>query len=348
MTQPGAPFVSVVVPCRNEGRHIERCLESILAAKYPQDSFEVLVVDGESTDNTRELVLEAARRNAQVRLIPNPRRITPAGLNAGIREARGDVIIIMGAHAGYPPHYVARLVEWLQSTGADLVGGACITQPGDDSPMARAIASVMSHPFGVGNSHFRIGTREPIETDTVPFGCYRREVFSRVGLFDEELVRNQDDELSLRLIKAGGRILLVPDVTSTYYARARLDQVARMFYQYGYFKPLVIRKLGRVMTARQLAPGLLVLGLLVAGIAGVWWSPARLAFGILLSVYLAATLVATATLASREGLAELIRVPVVFSVVHFSYGIGFLRGLLRVALGRSAPPEALVPLSRGP
>ncbi len=237
----GRPRVSIVMPCRNEAAYIGPCLESVLATDYPLDRVEVLVADGRSDDGTREIVEGWAARHPCVRLLDNPARITPAALNMAIRAATGDVIIRMDAHGVYPRDYVSRLVDALQETGADNVGGVVVTLPADDTPVARGIALAFSHPLGVGNAYFRIGVAGPRWVDTVPFGCFRRELFERVGMFDEEMVRNQDDEFNLRVIGRGGRILLLPDVVSRYYARRSLGAVARMFYQYGYFKPLVAR-----------------------------------------------------------------------------------------------------------
>ena len=223
----GRPRVSIVMPCRNEAAYIGPCLDSVLATDYPLDRMEVLVADGRSDDGTREIVERCAAQHPCVRLLDNPARITPAALNTAIRVATGDVIIRMDAHGVYPRDYVPRLVRALEETGADNVGGVVITLPADDTPSARAIALAFSHPLGVGNAYFRIGVAGPRWVDTVPFGCFRRELFDRVGMFDEEMVRNQDDEFNLRLIGHGGRILLLPDVVARYYARRSLGAVAR-------------------------------------------------------------------------------------------------------------------------
>lgn len=220
------PFVSIVVPCRNETEYIRPLLDSILANTYPRDRLEVLIVDGMSDDGTRAVIAEYVARHPVIRLLDNPKRITPCALNLGISRARGTIIVRMDAHASYPPNYVADLVDWLERTGADNVGGAWVTLPGGDTATARAIAAALSHPFGIGNARYRLGTTELREVDTVPFGCFRRDVFDRVGLFDEELVRNQDDEFNFRLLRAGGRILLVPGVVSHYYARRTLPASA--------------------------------------------------------------------------------------------------------------------------
>ena len=240
----------------------------------------MLVVDGMSTDGTRKIVAEFARDHPFIKLLDNPRRITPAALNIGIAQARGDIIIRVDAHSTYPPNYLSSLVAWQEKTGADNVGGAWRILPGGDTPMARAIAVGLAHPFGVGNAYYRIGASAPRWVDTVPFGCYRREVFTRIGLFDEDHVRTEDDEFNLRLRKNGGRILLVPEIVIDYYARESLPKIWRMYYYYGYFKPLVARKLGLVLSLRHLIPSLLVLTLAVSLLLG-WWFPSLGMLGFL-------------------------------------------------------------------
>ena len=342
------PAVTVIVPCRNEAPYIGPCLDSILAGEYPEERVEVLVVDGRSDDGTVEIVRRYAERSRAIRLVHNPEGIAPTALNRAIRQATGEVIVRMDAHVIYPREYLRLLVEALLETGADNVGGRIATLPANDTATARAIAVGVSHPLGVGNSYFRIGTAERRWVDTVPFGCYRREVFDRIGLFDEELVRNQDDEFNFRLVARGGRILLLPDVVSQYYARPTLRQTSRMFYQYGYFKPLVARKVGRVMTLRQLVPALFVLSVALGGALAVWLAPARVALVLLLAAYLSVVLLCSARAVPRHGLRCAAVLAFVFPLLHASYGIGFLHGLIdHVARGRrSAASAAAVPLSR--
>jgi len=337
-------FVSIVLPCRNEEPYIGACLDSILAGDYPRDRLEVLVLDGRSDDRTREIVAQRAGRAPAIRLLDNPQRVTPAALNLGIRAARGEVILRMDAHVEYPPHYVTRLVAALEATGADNVGCLLATVPADSSPVARAIAVATAHRFGVGNSYFRIGTTVPRWVDTVAFGCWRREVFERIGLFDEDLVRNQDDEFNFRLVARGGRILLLPDVVARYYARRTLGQLARMFYQYGYYKPLVARKVGRVMTVRQLVPALFLLTLTGAAALGAWVPLAAWAGAAAGAAYAAVDLGCAAAAAPRHGPRAALALAAAFPIIHFSYGLGFLAGLVGHR-SRSAAPSA-VPLSR--
>jgi GT2 family glycosyltransferase len=342
------PFVSIVIPCRNEARYIQPLLDCILASAYPRDRFEVLVVDGMSDDGTRDVVAEYASRDPVIRLLANPRRITPCALNLGIAAARGSVIVRMDAHADYPPGYVGDLVDWLHRTGADNVGGCWETCASDGSATARGIAAALAHPFGIGNAQYRLGTTRPRDVDTVPFGCFRRDTFERVGLFDEELVRNQDDEFNFRLIKAGGRVVLVPGVVCRYYARRSLGQVARMFYQYGYFKPLVAWKVGRVMTLRQLAPATFVVSLILAGLAAPWIGVARIAGGLVLAAYAAVDVGCSVSLAIRQGVGVGVTAAAVFPALHLSYGWGFLRGLVALrarARGRLADLSS-TPLTR--
>jgi glycosyltransferase involved in cell wall biosynthesis len=348
MTSPvELPFVSLIVPCRNEERYIGSCLDSALATDYPRHRLEVLVAEGRSDDRTREIATSYAASHPCITLVDNPQRTTPAGLNAAIRQARGEVIVRLDAHAAYPSNYLRVLVLALQETGADNVSGVLVTLPAEDRPIPRAIAVGLAHTFGVGNSHFRIGTRTRRWVNAVQFGCYRRELFDRIGLFDEELVRNQDDEFNFRLIARGGRILLLPEVECRYYARGSLRQLARMCYQYGYFKPLVARKVGRIMTLRQLVPAAFVLGLLGFGLLGLWWVPGRWLFAGIAGAYATVAAVCAVLASLRHGPGCAGALLLVFPTMHVSYGLGFLQGTIDHVLRRSGrrSPSA-VPLSR--
>jgi len=341
------PPVTVILPCRNEGTHIAACLDSILASAYPADKLEVLVVDGMSDDSTRALIQEYSREHPSIRMLDNPGRIVPTALNIGIRAATGDVIVRMDGHVVYPPEYIPRLVDALLADGADNVGGCLVTLPADGTAVAQAIAIAMSHPFGVGFARFRIGARDAQDVDTVPFGCFRRSLFTRVGLFDEELVRNQDDEFNHRIIRNGGRVRLIPDIVCYYYARGSLRKAARMFYQYGAFKPLVARKVGRVMTVRQLVPAMFV-ATLIGTAAGALFSPAlAIVGGATAALYAACVAACSLAVARSHGIRCAVALAAALPVVHLSYGFGFLRGLRAGLLGRGRWRDpAAVPLSR--
>jgi glycosyltransferase involved in cell wall biosynthesis len=326
--------VSIIVPCRNEAKFIAKFLDSLLANDYPKTNLEVLVVDGMSDDGTRDIIKSYSERYGFINLLDNAKKITPTALNLGIQCSKGEVIMRMDVHSEYPTNYISGLLSALVETGADNVGGLWVTRPGKNTLFAEAIAIAVAHPFGVGNSHYKIGVSEPRWVDTVPFGCYRREVFDRIGLFDEELVRNQDDEFNSRLIKNGGKILLVPHIISYYYARDSLRKVWQMHYQYGYFKPLVIRKIGGVLTIRQLVPGAFVAALGGLTVLVPWSGWALLLDKILISTYLLANLSASWIIAAQTQARYGLALPLVFSTMHFGYGFGFLKGAIDFLLFR--------------
>lgn len=343
---PRDPVASVVIPCRDEAGSIEACVASLMNGAG--EGVELLVVDGGSTDGTREILARLAAASPAVRVLDNPVRTTPAALNLGVRAARGAMIVLAGAHTRYPPGYVAQLVAWLQRSGADGVGGVCRTVPGAPGAIPAAIAAALASRFGVGDSRFRIGAAEPRWVETVPFGGYRREIFDRCGLFDEDLVRNQDDEFNYRVRRRGGRLLLVPSVVSEYRARASLRQAGRMFYQYGLYKPLVAWKVGRVMTLRQLVPAALVLALVLGTALAPFWGTGRQGLAVVAGLYGLATVVSALAVGRSGGLRVIAALAIVFPTLHLSYGAGFLRGALRLLPGfrSGAWTRRPIPLSR--
>ena len=321
------PFVSIIIPCRNEEGFIGKCLSSVTIQDYPQDKIEVLIVDGMSEDGTREIIGRYIKKNTGIRMLDNPDKVVPNALNIGIKNAQGEVIIRIDAHSIYEKDYISKCVKYLSEYNADNVGGIWITLPASDGIMARSIALSLSHSFGVGNAYFRIGSTKPRYVDTVPFGCYKKEVFKRIGLFDEDLIRNQDDEFNLRLIKNGGKILLVPEIVSYYYARDSLSKLSKMYFQYGYFKPLVALKIGAVLTWRQLIPVFFVGSLIIFFSLSLIFKPFLWLLVLVLSFYIVANLYFSLQIAFRKGLKYLPVLPIVFSTLHFSYGVGYLKGI---------------------
>ena len=214
-----APIVSVVVPCRNEEKFISDCLDSIIANDYPKDKLEILVVDGMSKDKTREIIKKLKIKNLKlkIKVLDNPRIITPAAMNVGIKNSKGEIIIKMDAHSLYEKDYISKCVEHLKESGANNVGGVLKAIPSKKSLVARAIAISLSHIFGAGGSYFRTGVSEPREVDTVAFGCYWKKIFDKIGFFDERMAKIEDLELNSRLKKAGGKIMLFPDIKASYY-----------------------------------------------------------------------------------------------------------------------------------
>jgi glycosyltransferase involved in cell wall biosynthesis len=258
------PFVSIIIPTYNEEHYIDALFSNLLNQDFPHDRWEIIVADGRSSDRTREKLEAWQRKCSFLHVIDNPHRYVPHALNAALGVAKGDVIVRLDAHSMYPRNYVRRLVDQLYALDADNVGGMWITTPANDSAEAMAVALATSHPLGIGNAAYRHGAKGPTRVDTVPYGCFRRSAFERFGTFDEELLRNQDDEFNGRIIKGGGSIWLIPDLKIHYFARPTLPKMRSMFYQYGFYKPLVNRKLGSAATLRQFAPPALVLFFVVA------------------------------------------------------------------------------------
>lgn len=331
-----SPFISIVIPCRNEERFIGGCLESVIANDYPKEKVEVLVIDGMSEDGTRAVIEGYAKEYSWIRLIENRKQITPVGLNLGITNAKGKVIIWMSAHNQYLKEYISRSVESLKKYGADNVGGIMKTLPREDSFMAQAIVASLSHRFGVGNSYFRVQTNKPKWVDTVFGGCYRREVFDRVGLFNENLVRGQDMEFNLRLKKAGGKTVLVPDIVSYYYARSDLKSFWKHNWANGVWAilPFLYSPIMPV-SWRHLVPLIFVIGLLGSALLWFFWTPFFYLFLIILGSYGLANLGASLQIAlEKRNIRYMLAMPFIFASLHFAYGLGSLWGLFKVFSSR--------------
>lgn len=315
-------FVSIIAPVRNEERYIERCLHSIAVQDYPRERFEVIVVDGESTDLTRQVVNRfAAEYAVDLRVLPNPVRKTAPGLNIGLRAARGDVIIRIDGHATMAPDFLNRSTEALLATGADCVGG--VIESEGEGYAGGAIALAMSSPFGVGGAAFRSGGEG--EADTVAFGAYRRDVFDRIGLFSEDIDKGEDDEFNYRLRGRGGRIVLVPGIRARYTVRAGFPALCRQYFGYGRAKPEVLRRHPAQMQLRQLAPAAFVVSGAISAVAAT--SGTARPLKLLVSSYGAAIAVASVA-ASRRGWRFLPALPIAFACLHISYGAGFIDGVL--------------------
>jgi len=330
--EPGteAPFVSVIVPCYNEAKFIGPLIENLQRQDYPAGRLEFLLIDGQSQDTTSEIIHQYSERDPRIKLLINEKRFAPFALNLGIRQAAGEVIIRMDAHAVYPENYIRQLVENLFELNADNVGGRWITVPANGSITARTIAVALSSVFGVGDASFRLNPTGICPVDTVPFGCFRRSLFDRIGYFDEDLLRNQDDEFNARILQNGGSIFLVPGIAITYFARPDLKSLSRMYYQYGYFKPLVNLKLKKPATVRQFIPPLFVLFLLTGWVPGIFCPVLLTGYCAGIALYLAASLVFAFREAIRNRQFFLFPcLPVVFFLQHLSYGSGYLAGIFR-------------------
>lgn len=334
----GLPVVSVIIPCRNEGKFIHQLLDNVLAQDYPRHLLEVIVVDGQSTDETPAIIQSFCKQHSFIRYLVNPDKTVPHALNKAIRESSGEYVVRMDVHAEYPREYISKLVDAVTKYNYDNIGGVCETVPSGDKCQAKAIAYASSHPFGVGNSYFRVGVKEPKEVDTVPFGCFRRDLFDKLGLFDEDLVRNQDDEFNARIINNGGRIVLLPDLIIRYYARDSLSKLSGMFYLYGFFKPLVNLKLGKPATLRQFAPPAFVLFALLFPLTVAFTSIAWYVYIFTLSVYMLMNLFFSVIIAAKHQntMKCLWWLVISFLVIHFSYGWGYLNGTATFVIARKS------------
>jgi succinoglycan biosynthesis protein ExoA len=321
-----APAVSVIVPCRNEAGHIEHALETILHQQVPRGGFEVLVADGMSTDQTRSILKRFAEQHANLRVIDNPAQFVSPGLNLAIRAARGEIIVRMDLHTEYAPDYLVECVSTLLTTKADNVGGPARTR--SNGYLQGAICTAYHSPFSCGGAAFH-DIRYEGYVDTVTYGCWKKCTLERLGLFDEELVRNQDDELNLRLARSGGKIWQAPGIRSWYYPRASLAALFRQYAQYGYWKVRVIQKHRLPASWRHLVPGLFV----AAAGASLTLAPFsrlfRLMFLLIVGTYLLANLLAAILTCSRSPNRKYLPIiPLIFACYHLGYGYGFLRGLL--------------------
>lgn len=320
------PLVTLLIPMYNEVGYIEKCLDSIFQQTY--SNLQVLIFDGNSTDCSADIVAGMIASRPNFALHPNPRRIQSAAWNKGIELASGDIIGIVSAHAELAPDYVNQAVETLQRTGADLVGGPTFSDAKGYIP--ETIALGLNTPFGVGDARFHY-TESEIESDSVFMGVCWRRVYEHIGGFDEEMVRNQDDELSYRLLKSGGRIICNPAIKSRYYNRADLPSLWKQYFQYGLWKVRVLQKHPRQMRWRQLVPVTFIGVLLIALLFSPWLPGGFVLFALILGAYLTANLLASSLTAVQRGWCYLPLLPIVYAMLHFSYGFGFLAGLLRFA-----------------
>ncbi len=310
-------IISIIIPALNERSHIEQLIGSI----NQTDSIErqIIIVDGGSNDGTDVLVHELSVTDAKLTLVRNPARFVSQGFNKAFLESRGTFISLVGAHAQYPPHYFSKCVEAIETGECDAAGGFLVQR--GKSKMGQAIAQAMSSQFGVGDTPFRT-TRKRMYVDSVAFAVYDRQVFQKVGLLDEELIRNQDDEFHYRLNHAGFRILMLPELEVLYYVIDYLFKLFSQYFQYGFYKPLVFRKVSSGMKLRHLVPSFFVIYLLslpIAFIATIWLVP--------LFVYILGALFFS--IKSLASWSVRLRMPFVFPVLHIAYGTGFLIGLVR-------------------
>ncbi len=323
------PFVTVVMPVFNEEAFIVRSLGAVVAQDYPAELMEILVCDGRSTDRTRDIVESMRLRHPGLRLVDNPRRTTATGLNEGIRSARGEIIIRVDGHAEIRSDFVRACVEELLKSGADHVGGGVRAE--GTTVFGRAVAWGTATPFGAGGSRFRYSDKEEW-VDTVFQGGWRKELFQRVGFFDETLKCNEDDEFNFRLGEHGGRILLSPRLASNYVVRATARSLFRQYFRYGFWKVRVMQKHPRRMRLHHFAPAAFVVALAISVAVGLFTGGAGwLPLAALCCAWGAGAIFFSVRAAVGGDRPVAMRLPLVYGILHISYGLGFLAGLVAFA-----------------
>ncbi len=324
------PTVSVLIPIRNESHFLEGCLQSVIQQEY-QYPLEIIIIDGLSTDDSpyivHKFVQDADLYYRTIIILDNPKKIVPIAMNIALPKSRGEIIIRIDGHCIIDKDYVKNCVNHLMNHNVDGVGGPMETI--GENEVSKTIAIAMSSQFGVGNSAFRTTDKDLMEVDTIAFPAYKREIIEKVGLYDEELVRNQDDEYNYRIREMGGKLLLASDVRSKYYSRGSYSKLWKQYYQYGYWKVRVLQKHPLQMSLRQFVPPIFVLALLLSLILTSTTTWGWITLSMIAGSYLLANLAASIYTARKKGWEHVFRLPLVFPILHISYGSGFLVGLFK-------------------
>lgn len=335
--------VSIIVPCCNEISHISQFLNSVLTQDFAEE-FEVIIADGMSNDGTRELIEKLAVESSNIRLVDNPERTTPCALNRAISVALGDIIVRMDVHTEYAPDYLNQCVTLLEKTGVENVGGPARTKA--TNYWQEAIQIAYHSRFAVGGVRFHNINYEGY-VDTVPYGCWRKTTLEQFGLFDEELVRNQDDELNLRITRAGGKIWQSPTIQSWYYPRSSVKAVFQQYAQYGYWKVRVIQKHKIPASWRHLIPGSFVGSLIILAVLSLVNVTALWFFIGLITTYSFANAIATIITCYQPSRFKFLPLmPIVFAAYHFGYGYGFLRGMVDFFILRKSGGHGFTTITR--
>jgi glycosyltransferase involved in cell wall biosynthesis len=327
-----SPSVSVVIPCRNEEKHIEHCIRSIITNGYPQELLEILIIDGDSTDKTRDIISNLQEEFQQVILINNPKKVTPVALNLGIKHATKNYTLIASAHSSFEKNYISILVNEIQTLpNAIAVGGIMHTKIKNITPISLAIQAVLTHPFGVGNSVFRIGTTKIKEVDTVPFGLYKSELLKQSGGYNELLIRNHDMELSKRLTRIShGKIYLIPEAECNYFARENYGLLSKNNYGNGKWNILTvfITKTFSSLSIRHFVPLLFLFSIILPVIASIFWFPFIYLSVLSLICYTMVMTYFSIKLHSKSN--NIFYNLLTFYVLHLSYGMGSLIGVFQI------------------
>lgn len=317
-------LVSVIIPVRNEEKHIGKCIDSLLSQTYPHDLMEIIFIDGMSEDITKKIISEyTSNTNLNVRILTNKKKIAPTAMNLGIKNANGSIIIRLDAHSSYENDYIALCVDTLEKTQADNVGGVLTTT--GKGIIGESFAKVLSSKFGVGNSGFRTNAKSDY-TDTVPFGAYNKETFEKYGLYDERLVRNQDYELNYRIRKNGGKIYLNSDIQLTYYCRDTIDAIIKQSYDNGKWNYITMKLCPGSMGIRHFVPFIFFASFIVMPILSffsIW-------FAYLFFLELIAYLLLDLLYSINRNIKCAAYTAIIYPIFHISYGFGTFRGLINI------------------
>lgn len=324
--------VTVIIATYNEEKYIKKCIDSIINQNYPQELIEILVVDGMSKDDTITIVREMMNAYRNIKILQNPKSITPISFNIGIKNSKADVIIILGGHSFIDKNFIKNNVRNLYEKDADCSGGTIETI--NDSELGEDISAAMSCPFGVGNALFRY-SKEETYVDTVAFGAYKRTTLNKIGYFDEEFVRNQDDEINLRLTEAGGKILLSPDIKSWYYSRSSFRRLWKQYYQYGFWKVRVIQKHKKPASLRHLVPITFVMSIIFLGIGSIISKYFLYLLFVEMSLYAILDICFSTKLSRGKKFKSIATLFIIFPILHLSYGLGFLAGIFNFYVFKS-------------
>lgn len=326
------PKVTLIIPCRNEEKSINKCIESILTQDYPSDKIEVFVVDGMSNDHTKLIVKGYCKLYPFINLLVNPLKIIPTAMNIGIKKSTGDIIMKIDAHTIYERNYVSSCVKYLISYEADNAGGLQIAIPRDETYMGKGIVFSISHPFGVGNAKHRLMPTKPVWADTAYSGCYRRETLERVGLYDERIARSEDVALHSKIREVGGKILLVPDIKTYYLARSNYFEFIKHNFDNGFWITYPMKYNRVVFSLRHLIPMIFVISLLAFSILSIYWSILLFPLYLIILTYLIFNIGFSLSIAIREKkMGYLFLMPLIFTTLHITYGLGSLWGLIKAS-----------------
>ena len=327
------PFITIIIPCRNEERYLVSCLESLIRNTYPKELTEIILVDGMSSDSTPQIIQSFIIKHDYIRFINNPDIIFPSAVNTGIRNSKGELIFIAGAHAVYSPDYIMKSVENSLKYDADNVGGILFTRELSETFVGRIVTFVLSSRFGVGNSTFRTGSADIVEADTVFGGCYRRTVFDKIGLLNENLVSTSDYEFNKRLRRNGGKIILDPAVTAEYYTRTTFKSFVKNNLRNGYWSIYPLLFVDYIpVSVRHFVPLVFILSLVSAFIFSILFHPLIYLFLAILILYFLFAF--GFTIPSGLKLYGKCIAPFFFFILHSTYGLGSLWALIKIVLVR--------------